>query len=122
MDRKRREYQREYRKRNPLKYAYLTLKHNAKRRGHAFELTFEDFKAFCYVTDYIGKKGITKTSYSIDRIDNTKGYILSNIRVVTVSDNSKKGTKVLHYDWQHKVATVIKEEPIFTEEDEDLPF
>jgi hypothetical protein len=66
----------------------------------------EQFKQFCQETNYIAGKGRTLLSYSIDRIDNTKGYTIDNIRVITVTENSRKGTKVLHYDYITKFATV----------------
>ncbi len=91
---------------DPEKYCYHALKNNAKRRGHHFTLTLQQFKKFCFKTNYLVGKGRTKTSYSIDRIDNNKGYEMGNIRLLTVSDNSIKGTKVLNFDWQTQFATV----------------
>lgn len=91
---------------NPMKWSYWNLKANSKRRGKDFQLTFEEFKEFCVATNYIAGKGRTLLQYSIDRIDNTKGYTKDNIRVVTVQENSRKGTKILHYDWRNKHATV----------------
>jgi hypothetical protein len=97
---------RQARERNPVKYCYLNLKHNAKRRGVAFELTFEEFVQFCYATNYMAGKGRTRTSYSIDRIDNDKGYTLDNIRVIPLHENSRKGNKKLEYDWRTGSAIV----------------
>lgn len=91
---------------NPMKWSYWNLKSNSKRRGKEFDLTFDEFKAFCLATNYIAGKGKTLLSYSIDRIDNTKGYTKDNIRVVTVQENSRKGTKILHYDYLTKHAHV----------------
>jgi hypothetical protein len=108
------------RSKDPLRYSYLNLKHNAKRRGKAFELSFEDFKAFCRETNYLAGKGKTITSYSIDRIDNDKGYVLGNIRILSVSDNAKKGTKKLEYDYRTKQAWVWEIKPI--ENMDDMPF
>lgn len=75
---------------NPLVYCYGYLKQNAKRRGKAFDLTLEEFKKFCDETDYLELKGKLGKSASIDRIDNTKGYSYDNIRVLSLSDNTKK--------------------------------
>lgn len=80
----------EWRKKNPIRSAYTTLKCNAKRRGKVFKLTFEEFKEFAIKTDYINRKGITATSYHIDRIDENKGYTVDNIQVLTNRDNVKK--------------------------------
>lgn len=99
------------RKANPMKCCYTNLKANAKRRGHAFLLTYQEFEEFCIATDYIAGKGRTRESYSIDRIDPTKGYQLDNIQRMTVSENSKKKNH-LHYDWQTGTAVCVKSAPI----------
>jgi hypothetical protein len=91
---------RQYRANNRLKAAFDALKHNAKRRKHGFDLTLEQFTKFAIATDYIVKRGITKDSYSIDRIDNNRGYTIDNLQIMTVSDNSKKRTKQVTFDWQ----------------------
>ena len=80
---------------HPLEYAYQTLKDNARRRGKEFSLTLEQFKRFCRKTDYISGKGKTKTSYSIDRIENDKGYTLKNIQILPLGENSKKHLKIV---------------------------
>ena len=94
---------------NPFGYWYQVLKANAKRRGKVFTLTLEQFKKFAIDTDYLCGKGKSKHSLSIDREDNDKGYTEDNIRILTLSENSKKKdkiVKVLHYDWETKYAVV----------------
>ena len=81
------------RARYPLKAAYLNLKDNAKRRGKEFDLTFEQFQIFAAKTDYMRKKGIHSESYHIDRIDETKGYTINNIQVITNCENLRKFRK-----------------------------
>lgn len=104
-----------------MKAAFADLRSNAKRRGKQFDLTFEQFKQFCYETDYITGRGRSKESFTIDRIDNDKGYTLDNIRILTKSQNSsKKDKKFLHYDWQNKTAFVTSQAHV--EPDDDLPF
>ena len=90
-----------FKTKNPEKYAYKNLKHNAKNRGKEFAITFEEFKEFCFKTEYIKGKGKSCESLSIDRIDNEKGYTIDNIRVLTLSDNSKKHTKKIEFDFQY---------------------
>lgn len=106
---------RKYAERHPVKYAYTILKNNAKRRGVYFDLTFNQFSKFCTKYDYISGKGKTRESLSIDRIDNTKGYTESNIRVLTLSENSAKGKKTLnaYYDYIERkvIATVSTRRP-----------
>jgi hypothetical protein len=82
-----------YRANNPAKAAYDTLRHNAKRRRKIFDLTYEEFLMFIEATAYLDNKGRTKHCYHIDRIDPAKGYTLSNIRVLTCSENTVKGNQ-----------------------------
>ena len=82
--------------------AFLNLKSNAKRRGHDCALTYDEFRQFAIQTDYIVRKGKTIDSFSIDRIDNSKGYEMGNIQILTLSENSQKRTKKCVYDWETK--------------------
>lgn len=100
--------QRAYREKHPIRAAYQHLKDNAKARHKFFDLTLEQFTEFCYKTDYIQGKGRTRDCYSIDCREANKGYTISNIRRMTVSDNARKGVKILNYNWQDGTA-VVKE-------------
>lgn len=99
---------RKTREADPIRYAYNTTKSNAKHRRKRFELTFEQFKAFCYKEDYIRGKGRTKESFTIDCIINELGYVEGNIRVLPLVENARKGAKYLYYDWATGYATVQK--------------
>lgn len=77
---------------NPMRYAFDTLKSNAQRRGKEFSLTFEEFKKFCAETGYMDKKGKTATSMSIDRKENDKGYTYDNMQLLSLADNTAKGS------------------------------
>lgn len=68
----------------------MVLKNNAKRRGHEFTLTLDQFLEFAIKTNYMARKGIYKDSYHIDRIDETKGYSIDNIQAITNTENIKK--------------------------------
>lgn len=100
---------RDKRQRNPMWYAYDTLKANCKRRKGAgwFELTFEEFSAFAIEMNYLVGKGITKTGFTIDRIDNEMGYFVGNIRIMTNSGNSRKARKVLNYEYDESAGRMI---------------
>jgi len=117
---------RKWREENKSRSSYLNLKHNSLRRGIEFQLTFEEFQQFCYETDYLQGVGKKKTSFSIDRIDPEKGYILSNLQVLTLQENSRKGRKYLSYDYQYpEYARVIQsdspnQKPISFEDDDDI--
>jgi ribosomal protein L24 len=104
---------RQVRKNNPIRASFVALKSNAKRRGHSFSLTIEEFTQFCYETNYIAGKGRSKKSFSIDRIDPAKGYHLDNLQMLTVSENSKKSNRLV-YDLRTHTATVVKSQPIDT--------
>ena len=100
---------RRFKQRRPVTYAYQTLKDNSKRRGIEFTLTLQEFNDFCYESEYLQGKGRSKSGYSIDRMDNNKGYTRDNIKVMLFADNCRKGAKKqLYYDWQSKYATVAK--------------
>lgn len=92
---------RNYRKKNPIRCAFINLRFNSKRRGVEFDLTLDQFAEFCHATDYIAGRGRPAASYSIDRIDNSKGYTIDNIQILSLADNSSKGRKVLVFDWRH---------------------
>ena len=59
------------------KRIYQMYKHNAKRKNYKWDLTFKQFMIFwqkpCY---YCGSKIRT---IGLDRVDNTKGYIIDNL-------------------------------------------
>lgn len=106
---------RRWRKRHPMKAAYETLKYNTTRRAKQqgrpkpFTITFEDFKQFCYKTNYMAGKGRSKDSYSIDCKIEELGYVKGNLQKLTVSQNSikeHKRRKLLVYDWRTGSATV----------------
>lgn len=118
---------RERRAKNPMFYAYDTLRGNVYRKHgrHFFYLTFEEFKQFAYETEYIGKKGITKTGYHVDRIDPTMGYFVGNIRALTNTLNQKVKYKKLHYDWDDtkgKMVAYVTTLEIDKIDPKDLPF
>jgi hypothetical protein len=92
---------------DPVKASYLAIKNRAKQRGKPFELTLDYFREFCYKYDYIKGKGKTKESFSIDCIINDLGYVEGNIRVLPLGDNSRKGAKILSYDYLTGYATVM---------------
>lgn len=107
-----------YADKNPVKYAYQVLRGNAKRRGHKFTITLQEFIRFCVKTKILMGRGRTKDCYSIDRIDESKGYEPGNMQILTVSENRLKYTKHVKYDWETRHGSTVK---VF-ESKEDLPF
>lgn len=81
---------RQWAEKNPVRYAYANLKQNARRRGKDFELTYEQFEAWSKKTEYIRGKGRKSESWHIDRIDESKGYTVDNIQVLSNKRNNYK--------------------------------
>lgn len=83
--------------RNPEGVAYYKLKHRAKKRGVVFLLTLAQFKEFCTQHVYLAGRGRTSTGYHIDRIDESKGYYLGNLQVLTNAENIAKSNNYRAY-------------------------
>lgn len=77
-------------------YMIRQIKYSAKRRNIEFDLTYEDIKLprYCPLLelklDYESKNASNPLHPSIDRIDNTKGYIKDNIIVLSRQANAMK--------------------------------
>lgn len=100
-------YRKRWAAKNPVKYAYQVLKYNARRRGKIFDLTYEQFAAFCYKNEYIAKKGRGAESLTIDRVRQAEGYTADNIQPLTNRDNVVKAWRELVYDRRTKQAYVV---------------
>lgn len=81
-----------------LKNVFWCCQRNAKERGISFELTFADVEAMwrrsrgkCEATgiplNILGKWRRRPYAPSIDRIDNSRGYLMENCRLVCVAIN-----------------------------------
>lgn len=99
---------REWRQKNVERSSYLNLKHNSKRRGIKFEITFEQFTEFCYKHKYFQGKGKTKESASLDRKIPHLGYTVDNLQILSLAANTSKMhlDKRLYYDYENNYATV----------------
>jgi hypothetical protein len=76
---------------NPLSWLVSTAKGRAKRRGIPFSLTVSDLEV-PDVCPYLKTPFIPKTMYamSLDRIDNSKGYVKGNVEVISRKANTMK--------------------------------
>ena len=90
-------YQREYFKKNPDKYLFWSVKGRANRAGLPFDLKFGDIiiPDICPILGIklqrnIGKLSRSQNSPSVDRIYPEKGYIKSNIQVISMRANVMK--------------------------------
>lgn len=76
--------------RHPERRCYRNLKISAERRGHLFELTFEEFEKFAIETQYLNRRGNSAKGYTVDRIDSKLGYTLDNLQILTNRENGRK--------------------------------
>lgn len=89
----------QYKAKHPIKYAYQSLRVNAKHRGKVFTISFEYFKEFCIKTKILLGRGRNADSYHIDRIKEELGYVEGNLQVLTNTENLRKYRE---YDWHTK--------------------
>jgi len=81
----------------PERKMFVGAKGRAKKRGIEFNITYDDilpFPTHCPVLGLLLRKGIRTNdphSYSLDRIDNSKGYIKGNVVVMSFRANRLKG-------------------------------
>lgn len=83
---------RSYRSRHPIRACFQNLRWNATWRMKEFDLPFDEFRSLCLATGYHDQRGRAADSLSIDRIDPTKGYVTGNVQVITLRENSIKGS------------------------------
>ena len=102
---------------DPVRYAYNNLVHNAAKRNVICTITLQQFREWCHKVQYIGFKGRSAESYTVDRRYNDIGYHIDNIQVMTKSANVKK---YFYYDYRNKQAVVVNAPK--QEITEDLPF
>jgi len=89
-------YWRQHRAADPVRYLLHSARYRAKKAGTEFTITFEDLE----IPEVCPVFGIplrytpgsrTANSYSIDRRDNSKGYVKGNVRVISWKANMYKG-------------------------------
>ena len=74
----------------------INLQHSAKKREVEFNLSFKKLKQLmlqkkCYYTGLEFQQQIEGLTRSIDRVDNTKGYVDDNVVACVAQFNSLKG-------------------------------
>lgn len=85
-----------YRKNNPIAYLINSARYRSKKHGDDFTLTIDDLEVpeLCPIYKIPLKYtpgGRTDNSYSLDRLDNSKGYTKENVRVISWKANQMKG-------------------------------
>lgn len=75
---------------DPVAVRYNNWKQSAIQRKKHFAFTLEQFRELCQQTGYIITKGRRGKAVSIDRIDNSLGYVPGNINLMTLRANINK--------------------------------
>ena len=99
-------------KRTPAQLAFISIRKGAKKRGIPFELNQDDVivpdKCPILGIDLKKTQGpIARNSPSVDRIDNSKGYIKGNVQVISYRANTMKNDAspeelIRFADWVYK--------------------
>lgn len=95
------EYNRQYRLDNPEKYLLRKAAHNAKESNREFNIEVSDviIPDICPVLGipiYLKQDGsVNDNSPSLDRFDNSKGYIKDNVNVISWKANKLKGSATI---------------------------
>jgi hypothetical protein len=98
-------------RRDLVAYLFHQKKSRANQRGKvqpwgrvpgwpAWTLTLENWREWCAATGYASKTGRKGSSMTLDRKDNRYGYHVWNLAPLTLSQNSRKHTKLgpgVHY-------------------------
>lgn len=80
---------RRWKEMHPVNYHFAKLRNRAKERGHKFTLTKEKF-AELWNGGLAKNHGKTAFSLCVDRIDPAGGYRDDNVRLLTLSENSRR--------------------------------
>lgn len=93
----------------PYLALFNSLLKTCKEKNKTISLTFEEFKTFtneskcyyCFEPIKWAKHNLLKNGsrYNLDRIDNNKGYILSNLVVCCWRCNNSKGNRYSFAEW-----------------------
>lgn len=86
----------ERRRKDPVRYLLNQARYRAKKRGEEFSVSLEDLEIpeTCPVFGiplFFTPGGRSKNSFSLDRIDNSRGYVRGNVRVISFWANQMKG-------------------------------
>lgn len=81
---------------NKLKSRFTVWKNNARKRNISFDLTLEQIESMPLICHYTGNPLVTEcnkqNTVSLDRIDSSKGYTLTNVVFCCVYINLMKHT------------------------------
>lgn len=86
-------YARRLKDRDPVYARFNQFKSKSRARGIENTITLSQFRKFCQETGYIITKGYRGMNATIDRIDNSRGYHIDNIQLLTNRANASKGNR-----------------------------
>lgn len=83
--------QREWDENNPRRYLLRSAKSRSKTKSIEFNISLDDIvmPEVCPILKVVMIKG-TRTAPSLDRIDNSKGYVKGNVLVISTLANTMK--------------------------------
>ena len=96
---------RQYRPTNPDRRRYITHKANAKQRGIAFEIEFDDWLQWWKDTGHYHERGNKRGQYVMGRIGDVGPYKLGNIVCIQAQENSvaPHAGKPKSAEWKRKL-------------------
>jgi len=84
---------------NPQRYLWLVARTRAKQKGVEFSISQEDIiiPAMCPIRNVplVKAMGFNRDSMSVDRVNNDKGYVKGNVRVISRHANIMKSALTL---------------------------
>lgn len=90
------EWNRQYDLNHPIMRMVIRAKQNAKKRGLEFSITETDIERVTHCPiygielSYTNKNKKQDNSASLDRVDNNKGYIPGNVKIISSKANTEK--------------------------------
>jgi len=100
-----------------VKRRYSGSKSQARRRKKDWNINFEDYSKLISKNCIYCKKSIkNKTGVGLDRLDNSKGYVLSNVVTCCGDCNSIRGDKLTHEETIVVIEAVLKHRKLQNQE------
>jgi hypothetical protein len=76
---------------NPIKAAFRDHRANAKKRGHEWHITLEEYTEFVNKHfGYIERRGKFAEAWTLDRIKSHLPYTIDNVQILTLQVNAYK--------------------------------
>jgi NUMOD3 motif-containing protein len=93
----------------PLKTDYYNQKSNARARGIAFELTFEQWLIVWLQSGKLAQRGCRRHQYVMARYRDRGPYAVGNVKIITMSENMIEGqTGRKHSDATKRLMSLAK--------------